>query len=122
MRKTFAVALALALAVVLVNDVSRLAAAHYNLDVVAGTTADMAVQAAHGHESDPTPGYEAALAYAEIERIQVVGYEQIDGRVHVWVDGPVEGTIILSPIVSLWQGGSWDTPMTIRKDCSRRIS
>ncbi|GAB4278475.1 MAG: hypothetical protein Kow0056_10800 [Coriobacteriia bacterium] len=116
MNKTLQVILALVLAAVLVNDVSRLGAAHYALRQTAIHAAEQAALIAVQNEEDPMPGYRAAMDVAASEEATLTGYAQENKRVHVWVDGPIEGTVLLGPIMSLWSGGSWTEEPMIRKD------
>lgn len=119
MRQKFGIVLSLMLAIVLVNDVSRLAAVHFSMESIAQVAADSAVATARANRQDSTAGYEDAVAAISSENADVVGYRNEDGGVHVWVEGPVTATVIISPIVSLWTGGSWSDPMTVTKDYRR---
>jgi hypothetical protein len=113
--------LAILLAIVLVNDVSRLAATHFAMDSIAQTAGDAAATAARGSRDDPVPGYQAAAAAVASEEATISAYSQENNRVHVRVEGPVTGTVIISPIVSLWTGGGWSDPMVVVKDYERSI-
>lgn len=121
MRKTFAIALSVAIAVVLVNDLSRLVSTHLALDNVATIAVYEAVGVARGNMADVERGYEAAQSFAESEGANVYGYLQEDEIVKVWVEAPVEGTILIAPIFSLWSGGSWTDPLFIRKEAHRNL-
>lgn len=116
MRQWLSAILALLLAVVLVNDVSRLAAAHFEMRDIAQVAVDAASNAARQAPDSPEVGFAAAAATMASDEATITGYTQEERRVHVWVEGPVRGTIILSPIVSLWTGGSWNDPMLVTKD------
>jgi hypothetical protein len=121
MRQWLGIVLSVLLAFVLVNDVSRLAAAHFALENIATIAADEAAASARGIDDDVQIGYQAAKRALASEDATITGYTHEGGAVHVWVEGPVEGTFILGPIVSLWSGDDWNDPWMIRKDHERRL-
>ena len=122
MRQWFSIALVIALAIVLVNDVSRIAAVHFATDNVAVICADNALTDARAGEGDPTAGMVAAQEYVASEDASLTAYSVADGYVNVTVSTDLDGTILIGPILSLWDGGSWSDPVPIEKSSRRRLT
>jgi hypothetical protein len=121
MKQWLGAILALLLAVVLVNDVSRLASAHYSTEQLAIVAADEALIAVRNDPADEVAGYERAQQFAESEGANVYGYTQEDGVVKVWLEAPLESTIVLGPLLSLWEDEGYGSPVMIRKQGQRRL-
>ena len=121
MRQWLGIVFALLLAVVLVNDVSRLAATHFSADSMAGTAADEALIVMRSDPADEVAGFERAQAFAEGEGANVYGYSQEEGVVRVWLELPLDDTVILGPILSLWEDDGFGSTVMVRKQAQRRL-
>lgn len=120
MRRWLQIILAILLAIVLANDAARYVTTLFSMDNLVAIAAEHAATAARQAGDDPMPGFLAAQAIAAQEEAEVFGYQQESGQVHIWVRGPVKGTIVLGPLVAGIVEGSFDATMTIEKDTIRR--
>ena len=122
MRQRFGIILALVLAAVLVNDVSRIAATNFALDslvVTAGDAAAVAVRSAD--DWDEYTGFMGAAQALASDEATIAAYSHREDRIYIRIEGPVEDAILISPITSLWSGGRWDEPMVVGKEYDRPI-
>lgn len=120
MKKLLAIVLVVAVAMIAVNDIGRYFTTMYNLDNTADEAARNAAQAAARGADRNTAG-RAAVEVAGEQGVRLWGYDQRDGRVYVFAEQDVAGTVVFAPLSALLSGKPLDTVYVMRRESDALI-